>query len=682
MKIGFYFKLALTGITKNKKMYYPYILTCICMVMMFYIINFLAMSGEFREIPGGEAMQSMLGLGCGVIGFFALIFLYYTNSFLIRRRKKEFGLYHILGMGKRNLVKILVWENLITAVFSVAAGIIAGFLLSKGADVICVRIMGGQAGFSMHIDGKAVMMTVSLFAAIFFLIMVRMLFHIYRSRPVELLQSENVGEKPPKANWVLAILGAVTLGGAYYLALSIEEPMTALIWFFVAVIMVIAATYLLFIAGSVTFCRLLQKNKSYYYKTKHFVSLSSMVYRMKRNGSGLASICILSTMVLVVVSSTACLYIGAEDSLRDRYPRNIVLEIPSTDEAYVEPVREAAEEVLEKHEVQPEAVLDYEILDIGGLQKGDEIMLDSSKVDVGMELYENVRQLFIISLDDYNRITGEEKTLDSDEVIIYTTKFGENGNASEYDYDTITIEGGGTWKVKEVVPEFVSNGVDAQQIMSSLFLFVKDESVMEQINEGQAEIFGKNQSDIHTYWGFDLNCDDEEQKEISEEIVGELQGLYRADTTFPEVMVESVAYERAGFYGLFGGLFFLGILLGIIFVFGTVLIMYYKQISEGYEDEGRFDILRKVGMKQKEIRQSINSQVLTVFFLPLIAAGVHTAFAFPLISKLLVLFSVTDKKLLLGVTGACYLGFTLFYIIVYVVTSREYYTIVSGNRNL
>lgn len=303
MKKGFYSRLAWTGMRKNKKLYTPYILTCIGMVMMFYIVSFLAGSDVLKSMAGGDVMQSILGLGCGVIGVFALIFLFYTNSFLIRRRKKEFGLYNILGMGKWNLARVLFWESLIIAAISLVAGLFAGIALSKFAELGMVNVLEGTASFSMSIAPAAILQTIGLFAVIFFLILLNTLRQIHLTNPIKLLHSESTGEKPPKANWFIALAGAVILAGAYYLAVSIEEPMEALMSFFVAVIMVIVATYMLFMAGSVAVCRILQKKKKYYYKTNHFVSVSSMLYRMKRNGAGLASICILCTMVLVMVSS-------------------------------------------------------------------------------------------------------------------------------------------------------------------------------------------------------------------------------------------------------------------------------------------------------------------------------------------------------------------------------------------
>ena len=318
MKKGIYSRLALTGIKKNKKLYIPYILTCIGMVMMFYIITFLSSSDMMMNYPGGETMRGILGFGVYVIGFFAVIFLFYTNSFLVRRRKKEFGLYNILGMVKRNIARVMLWETLFIGAFSIVLGMALGVLFSKLAELVMVNIMSMDVTFGVTIDYKAIYYTVVLFAVIFFLILLNSLRQVHLSNPIALLHSENAGEKPPKANWFFAVLGVLILGCAYYLAVTIKDPVTTLAAFFFAVIMVIVATYLIFISGSVAFCKILQKKKNYYYKTNHFVSVSSMSYRMKRNGAGLASICILCTMVLVMISSTVCLYLGKEDSLRER----------------------------------------------------------------------------------------------------------------------------------------------------------------------------------------------------------------------------------------------------------------------------------------------------------------------------------------------------------------------------
>ena len=680
MRGGFYVKLAGTGITKNRKLYFPYILTCICMVMMFYIVLFLAVSKEFRSLPGGASLQTFLGFGVIVIAVFSLIFLYYTNSFLIRRRQREFGLYNILGMGKRNLVKILIWENILTAIVSLVLGLACGILFSKLGEMIAAKLLGGNAGFSMTVNPWVAAVTAVLFAGIFFLIMLRMLFSIYRSRPVEMLRSENVGEKPPKANWILALAGTVILAGAYYLAVTIEDVLTAAFLFFVAVVMVIIATYLLFVAGSVALCRLLQKNKNYYYKTKHFVSLSSLVYRMKRNGAGLASICILSTMVLVTVSSTVCLYAGTEQSIKLRYPRDITVETYSMDrEKYISPLKDAIGSVLEEHGLTAENVLNYRYLGTSGYQKEDTIYFDTSAaIGEGVNVLSGIRSIYVIPVEDYNASTGEDLSLAEDEIALY-------GLRAEYGYDTITLENCGTWKIKEVLDSFIPMGGDVAAVTSTYYILVKDLSVMEKIEAGQGEIYGEEMmSHSCEFYGFDLDCPDEEKITVGREIektVETLQAEWKErDGDRPIVYTESRAAERAGYYGLTGGMFFLGILLGAVFLFGTVLIMYYKQISEGYEDQDRFDILMKVGMSRKEVRQSINSQVLTIFFLPLIIAGIHLVFAFPLISKILMLLLSTERMLLIFVAAACYVVFALFYVLVYLVTSREYYKIVSGKE--
>ena len=679
MKKGFYSKLAWTGIRKNKKLYTPYILTCIGMVMMFYIVSFLSISDILNSMPGGDTMQMMLGFGCGVIGVFALIFLFYTNSFLVRRRKKEFGLYNILGMGKWNLARVLLWESLIIAGISLAIGLFFGIVFSKFAELAMINILSAEITFSLTIAPQAIIQTLALFAGIFLLILLNTLRQIHLTNPIELLHSENVGEKPPKANWFFALAGVVILGGAYYLAVSIEDPIMAMLWFFVAVIMVIVATYLLFISGSVAVCRILQKKKNYYYKANHFVSVSSMAYRMKRNGAGLASICILCTMVLVMVSSTVCLYIGTEDSLRAYYPRNICLDTQASKISTIasettDRIRELSDQVLLENGQEGKNTLDYRVAEFPGYISDGVVQTDQSSVPTfQLSAYSDVWQVFVISLDDYNRLMGQQETLRDDEVLIYTTI--ENG----YTEETIAIDNAKPMKVKKVITHFTDNGIDAVETVPSLYIFVPDlEQYLAPLMDATDDN-GNPAIELHWFYGFDLECDDEIQIQIYRQIQNGLGQLsFSSEDDSFVIQCESVANERQVFYGLYGGLFFLGILLVVVFIFAAVLIIYYKQISEGYEDQSRFEIMQKVGMTQKDIRKSINSQVLTVFFLPLIAAGIHLCFAFPLISKLLTLFNLTNLYLLILTTIACYLIFTLFYMLVYKITSKAYYSIVSG----
>lgn len=682
MRKGFYARLAWTGIRKNGRLYVPYILTSIGMVMMFYIISFLNTSVTIGKITGGDMMQSIMSLGCGVIGFFALLFLFYCNSFLIRRRKKEFGLYNILGMGKWNLARVILWESFIITSIALLGGLLAGIALSKLAELGIVNILKTDVSFSMSVEPKAIYRTVLLFVGIFTLILIHMLWQIRLSNPVELLRSESTGEKPPRTNGLLAVAGVIILAFAYYLAVTIEDPITALSLFFIAVILVIIATYLLFIAVSVAFCRFLQKRKNYYYKTNHFVSVSTMVYRMKRNGAGLASICILSTMVLVMLSSTACLYIGGEDTLRARYPRHISLDIigsvsdmPDTESS--QRIRDISEKAAQEHGAVPENILDYRVAAFAGYTVNGRVETDREALNsLGIDQVKDMWQIFIVPLEDYNRLMGQEETLSDGEAMIYTTK-------SDYDLDTIAFGDGEPLKIRKTVPSFANNGIDTMQILPSLYIFVEDlDGVIEPIAR-TANYNGDSIVEVHWFYGYDLACGDETQIEVLEQLKGSLQEFFQKTDAeeSPHIVCEGVAKERASFYGLFGGLFFLGILLGLVFVCAAVLIMYYKQISEGYEDQSRFAIMQKVGMTKKEIRKGINSQVLTVFFAPLFMAGLHLTFAFPLIQKMLLLFSMTNTRLLILVTILSYLLFALFYVLVYRITSRAYYMIVSGARD-
>lgn len=677
MRGTFYFKLAATGISKNRKMYFPYLLTCICMVMMYYIVAFLCRSSTLQNMRGGDAVQQMLSLGVGVIGAFSVIFLYYTNSFLIRRRQREFGLYYVLGMGKRNLVKIMICETLLTAVVSIAGGLVLGILFSKLGELVITKLLGADISFDMQIDPRAIMSTLVLFVIIFALIMLRMLVFLWRSRPVEMLRSDKVGEKPPKGNWFFALAGIVLLGAAYYLAVTIEDPITALMWFFVAVIMVIVATYLLFIAGSVTFGRLLQKNKRYYYRTNHFVSLSSMIYRMKRNGAGLASICILSTMVLVMVSGVMCLWLGMEDMLHVRYPREITAEIYTEDKERADQVKAIMEQVVEEHGAEKENVIAYTMLETSAFQKEDQILFDTSSMNqFSIQDTGSMREIYVITIDDYNRLKGKNETLAEDEVMISMPK-----NEKTYSYDTITVEGGSTWKVKSTLNKFSLYGADAATMIPSMYIFVPDQNAMKEIYAAQAEYYQDAASEIEQYYGFDLNCPSEEQIEITGEMFDRFAQAQNENPDFAgRISLEAREQERSWFLGMYGGLFFLGIILGIVFIAGMVIIIYYKQISEGYEDQDRFDILMKIGMTRKEVRRSVNSQVLTVFFLPLIAAGLHTGFAFPIIRRILNLLGFVNTALLIEVTVSCYIVFALFYIVIYLLTSKSYLTIVGGKK--
>lgn len=676
MKFGFYSKLALDGIRKNKRLYLPYILTCIGMVCMYYILQFLQLSDAVRNIRGGDTIQYMLSYGVLLLALFSCIFLFYTNSFLMRRRMKEFGLYNILGMGKKNIGILICWETAFIFITSMVLGLLSGIVLSKLAELGITAIMEAETTFDLKVSFAGIRNTVLVFTVIFALILLNSLRRVWFSSTISLLKSETAGEKAPKANWFFGILGIVVLACAYYLAVNIEDPVSAIMWFFVAAVMVIVATYLIMISGSVLLCKILQKNKRYYYQAKHFVSVSSMTYRMKRNGAGLASICILATMVLVMVSSTFALYAGGEDSLNERFPRELNLSIGvSTAQEFSEDnisvLREDVEKLAAEHGTQMHNVTDYRAATMGGMMIDGRIETDSERAgDMGYD-FSDVYQIFMIPLSDYNAMTGADKTLGPDEVLMYT-------NRQTLNLDQISFERGRTFDVKETLDEFFADGDMAMTIVSTVILVVDD------VPAAVEDLVRADGSPVYNYYwkfGFDTDLNYEDEEKLFNDIRGTfIQSLSDYTRNFSSFSAESKNIERAGFIGMFGGLMYLGIILSIVFVFAAVLIIYYKQISEGYEDQSRFEIMQKVGMTKQEIRKSINSQLLTVFFLPLFGAGLHICFAYPIIEKLLRMFNMQNRSLFIMTTLGSFMAFALIYVIIYKVTSNAYYRIVSDAR--
>ena len=674
MKRGFYPRLAWSGMRKNSKLYLPYTLACIGMTAMFYILMHLADSPALKLIPSSASVTMTLSLGSFVMGVFSLLFLFYTNSFLVRRRFKEFGLYNVLGMNKGNISRVLAWEALINALISLAGGLFLGIALSKLAELGLVNIMGGDTDLDLRISVKALEFTVMFFCGIFLLIYLNSLIKIRRSSASELVKSENFGEKPPRANWLFGLAGIVILAAAYYIAVSIKTPLTALSLFFIAVIMVIVATYLIFIAGSVWICRLLQKNKRYYYKKNHFVSVSSMVYRMKRNGAGLASICILATMVLVMISSTTCLYFGAEDALRDRYPRDISISasysgLDSMTDENISALRGEISAAVGGAET--ENILDYRCASlVGSLENGILDLSEASIYSTAMTTYDYVAEVYIVPLADYNAIAGTNESLGSDEAMIYAYRM-------DYTDKTFAVDELVSFRVKKVLDSFpIADGSAMASIAPTVFVIVPDFADTVAKLGGAVSSSGDEPASLSWNYAFDTPVSDEEETAMCERI-GERLSERSESGGYLYYSRESLAANRADFYGMFGGLFFLGIMLSIAFICAAVLIIYYKQISEGYEDRRRFEIMQNVGMTKKEIRSSINSQLLTVFFLPLIFAGLHLGFAFPFIHKLLMLFNLSNLPLLIGTTAISFGVFALLYAVVYRVTSNAYYNIVS-----
>ena len=679
MKTGFYPKLAFDGIRKNRRMYVPFICTCIGMVMMFYIISYLHYSDTIASMNGGQIMRSTLNLGSIVVGIFSCIFLFYTNSFLIRRRKKEFGLYHILGMGKLNIARILFWETLLTAVISLVFGIGFGILFSKLAELAMARLTHAQIIYSMHISPDSILFTLTVFGYIFILLFFNTLRQIHFSNAITLVKSESVGEKPPKGNILLGLLGMICLAAAYYLAVTVADPVSALGMFFIAVILVIIGTYLIMIAGSVLFCRLLQKNKRYYYKANHFVSISSMVYRMKRNGAGLASICILATMVLVMLSTTVSLYFGMDDVLSNRYPYqfNTTVLYNSFDTMSDEntaSIRKLASDAMDKYECTPSNVSDYRSACFYGYLIDNDFVCDTP-FDSHSETanYLEGKIFYFVPLSDYNKMMGTNETLESDEALLFSTR------DSAYNESTISFEHGMKYTIKKQIDKFVPDGNSMANISTTFVLIVPDiHAAVDAI-----AALPDNEKSVYFYWqyNFDTNLNRDDQillaNDLSSTISDFFTQSYTQNTGIMRCQFESRATNYEGFFADFGGLFYLAIVLSIVFLLAAVLIIYYKQISEGYEDQARFEIMQKVGMTKKEIRKSINSQLLTVFFLPLVGAGTHLIFAFPMIRKILHLFNLTNLNLFTTATLICFAVFAVFYMIVYRITSNAYYHIAT-----
>ena len=672
-----YARLAWTGMRKNRRLYLPYLLSCAGMVLMFYILMGLSGSEVLGHMSGGTSSAIILRLGTVVIAVFALIFLFYTHSFLIRRREREFGLYNVLGMGKGNIARILLWETVITYGLTTGTGLLLGMVLYKLAELGMVRLLQVPVTYTLTVSVSSLLAAAALFAAIHTLILLNGLRQLHGVSAVGLLRSESVGEKPPKAQWVLTAAGAVLLAGAYWLAVSIREPLAALLWFFAAVLMVIAATYLLFISGSVTLCRGLQRNKKYYYRPQHFVSVSSMAYRMKRNGAGLASVCILATMVLVMISSTTCLYVGQEDAVNARYPRDLDVAVYGRsdhplDEAEAEQLRQGVESTVFNFGGQTSNVATYREISVSGLPDGGDLRLGNAGASAADSTH--VIHIYFVPLEEYNAVTGQSLTLENGQVYVAALR-------TEFHSDTLSIDGGMTRHVmKREIPALV--GAAVADITPSLTVVVPDfEQFVPELQSYLTNKYGWYPTATWHY-AFDTDLPENQQadmdgvtpnlKDALDDYLAGVSGDWDVG-----VSVESKAGNRADFYGMYGGLFFLGIMLSIVFIFAAVAILYYKQLSEGYEDQSRFDIMQKVGMTKVDIRRSINSQLLTVFYLPLVLAGVHLCFAFPFIHKLLILFNLDNRGLLIGTTAVSFAVFAVLYAIVYKLTGNTYYRIVA-----
>ena len=572
--------------------------------------------------------------------------LFYTNSFLIKRRKKEIGVYNILGMGKRHIARMMAVETILTAGISILGGLVFGIIFGKLMYLLLLKILHNSVDMQFSVNGTAIVQTVILFAGIFLLTYLYNILQIQLVNPVELLHGGNQGEKEPKSRWLLVIVGVAALGNGYWIALTTEAPLEALLKFFVAVVCVIIGTYALFIAGSIVVLKILRKNKAYYYNPKHFTSVSGMIYRMKQNGAGLANICVLSTMVLVMVSTTVSLYAGMEDILDSRFPRDVSIVCNEADTNNEETLQRLIKEQCEKAGVKITDRVRYRYGSMNAVLKGNNL----EKVE---QYYPDNHFYYVemITQEEYNRIEKQNVSLKEQEILTYTT----NGKCGK---KQINIAGQ-NYQVKKELSEMTSQPKSTAEMYKTLYIVFANAEQIERI-----ESFSYADK-------FNLKGDDGKQKETLEQIQNEFY------EKFPDGTMESRMLSRSSFYELYGGLFFIGIYLGSMFIMATVLIIYYKQISEGYDDRERYQIMQKVGMSKKEVKRSIRSQVLSVFFLPLVVAVIHVAVAFKVMTKILGVLNLTNVSLFAVCTIIAIAVFAVFYIIVYSITAKEYYRIVN-----
>ncbi len=567
MKRGFYYSLAWDGMRKNRKMYLPYLLTCIGMVMMLYIVLYLQNSEAANSLVSGVRTTNLtMGLGAVVITVFSVIFLFYTNSFLMKRRRREFGLYNMLGMSKGNICRILIWEVAITFLISVTAGLACGIVFSKLAELVLLKVLDLEISYGIFVSPRALLLTTGAFAGVFLLLLLNSMRQVRSSTAMALMQSENYGERPPKANWVLGIGGFALLGLAYYIAVSVNDPLSAIVWFFAAVIMVIIATYMIFVAGAVMLCRILQNNKKYYYKANHFISTSNMAYRMKRNGAGLASICILATMVLVMLSSTTSLYFGTVDRLGESYPREVNVtyytnEVEKLSDKNFELYCDITNSAVRKEGAVPQNVQNYRI--ISAYNSGE---AESTK-------------LLIMPLSDYNALTGSDMSLSGGEVLAANLQ-------GEFASDTVNIEGIGKFSIKgEAKLEEAKALVGSEGVPVVLIVTDEFEAFAEKLDElAGTDEFGNSKLTADIVYDFDTGgMSEEKQIALGDAVLANAnEAFMERGITQLTYSVATYAQSRAEFYAAYGGLFFLAIMLSIVFLFAAVLIIYYKQISEGY----------------------------------------------------------------------------------------------------
>ena len=654
MSRTFYLNLAVDNLKKNARTIIPYILTSVLTTMMLYMVVSLATNPHLDEIVGGASIKQLLGFGIVIIEIFAFIFLFYTHSFLIKRRQKEFALFSILGMEKKHLARVLFYETLITLLVSLILGIGFGVLLDKAMFLVIAKMIGADIVLGFYFSFFGMRQCVLVIGLIYILIYFYSMIRIHISSPIELLHSDHMGEKEPKAKWFLSIIGILCLGIGYYLSISTKNPLSALYVFFVAVVLVIIGTYLLFTSISVTFLKLMKKNKNYYYKTNHFVSISGMMYRMKQNAVGLANICILSTMVLVMLSTTLSMWTSIDRVVDSQHPRDFIGtgygEVSNID------FDEMSEELI-RMGIIPKNLLAYKELSYAGYLKNGTLITDYQ--NEGMNAVNEIQEFYCLPLKDIQDYENMKGSLKPNEIYVYS-------NVEKVKEKTLSLFGK-EYVVKKQL-DHLKMDENNPNVTEHYYIIVDSEKTLERMQQDQLNVYDDNASTIYASYLFDCDAND---RRVIEKLT--------QNGNINNFIWTNKSDQKQGLIELYAGILFIGIFLSFLFIMATILIMYYKQITEGYEDKDRFEIMQKVGLEQSDVKKAIHSQVLTVFFMPLLVAGLHVCFAYPMIEKLLHLLFVSDAWLYVRTTAMCFVAFALVYIVIYVLTSKVYYGIVKRN---
>lgn len=651
---SFYLKLSLSNIKRNKELLFPYILTWFVTIIMYYILGAITFSPELSNVGGGDDMRIILNFGLVIIAIFAIVFLFYTNSFIVKRRKKELSLYNILGLDKKQIACIMFYEGIIITFVTLVVGILSGYLLSKLVFVILVKLLDSNAIFSFAFSSIAALMTLILFTMIFVLILIYNILQIVINNPIALLKEGVAGEKEPKTKIWLTIIGVVTLSSGYLLAQLITDPILAMGIFFIAVILVMIGTYALFTSGSISILKILKANKRFYYQSKHFSVISGMLYRMKQNAVGLANICILSTMVLVTISTTLSLYIATEQTISNQYPYDAILSTHFQTDEYNDQLLKQVYQLADDQNIELEGFIAFDHQDFWAIKQDNNFFSNDEVPD-----FDQYCVLTFITIDQYNVIHNTDKELKSDEVLLYTTAESFN-----YDHFNYTDK---TFMIKEILADTELKTISKAMIsnVEEYVIVVNDENI---INDIYKTINGNVDSSTLSYLiAFNIVGDDSNVKMFN-------KALY--DVGDDRTLLESKDNVRSSFYGLYGGLLFIGCFLGLLFLLATALIIYYKQVSEGYDDAQRFKILKNVGMSNDEIQKSINFQIRLVFFVPLAFAIIHIGFAFKIITKMLALFGLVNIVPFIMCTLSTIMIFAIIYMIIYRLTAKTYYRIV------